>query len=87
MNDKMIIFLSYDEDGQTGSGKTYTMGSFIKQSSLDEGIISRAFRYIFERMDTDFKGKEIKVRVSFLEIYNEEIRDLLQSDTETHNVT
>ena len=52
--------------GQTGSGKTHTM--FGTQS--DPGIALRVFERIFVEKISNF-------RVSFLEIYNEEIRDLI----------
>ncbi|KAL3316323.1 Kinesin-like protein kif17 [Cichlidogyrus casuarinus] len=64
--------------GQTGCGKSFTM-----QGPLDDddniGVIPRSFYHIFE---TIALGKDIKylVHVSFLEIYNEEIRDLLNYD-------
>ncbi|XP_025088015.1 chromosome-associated kinesin KIF4-like [Pomacea canaliculata] len=66
--------------GQTGSGKTYSMGGCYEASlSQDEemmGIIPRILKDLFkgiqERPDCDFK-----VRVSYLEIYNEDLLDLL----------
>eukprot|EP00941_MAST-03F_sp_MAST-3F-sp1_P001539 g1539.t1 len=69
--------------GQTGSGKTYTMGSECKSLYLNEevGIIPRAMREIFRYMNTEKlqnNGSQFLVRVSFLEIYGEEIRDLSQ---------
>uniref|UniRef100_A0ACD5XRW6 Uncharacterized protein n=1 Tax=Avena sativa TaxID=4498 RepID=A0ACD5XRW6_AVESA len=58
--------------GQTNSGKTYTM----RGSSNEPGIIPLAvqdlFRSIQEHMDREFL-----VRMSYMEIYNEEINDLL----------
>ncbi|KAI0523598.1 hypothetical protein KFK09_005994 [Dendrobium nobile] len=58
--------------GQTSSGKTFTMNG----SQLDPGIIPQAVRDIFDttHMITD---REFLVRVSYMEIYNEEINDLL----------
>ncbi|KAG2379611.1 hypothetical protein C9374_006728 [Naegleria lovaniensis] len=70
--------------GQTGSGKTYTMGTANSTNLLDEelGVIPRVIQNIFEiikqRSDADFL-----VRVSFLEIYNETIKDLLSPSTST----
>lgn len=45
-----------------------------------EGIIPRAVKHIFNLIQTDHVNKIINLRVSFLEIYNEEIRDLLHPD-------
>nr|XP_010936182.1 kinesin-like protein KIN-7L [Elaeis guineensis] len=58
--------------GQTSSGKTFTMNG----SEDDPGIIPRAVRDIFHttQMTTD---REFLIRVSYMEIYNEEINDLL----------
>ncbi|VDN59075.1 unnamed protein product [Dracunculus medinensis] len=61
--------------GQTGSGKTFTMqgdDNIISQ----KGIILRVFEHIFEAISTTDNTKFL-VHVSYLEIYNEEIRDLL----------
>ncbi|KAK2991873.1 hypothetical protein RJ640_006028, partial [Escallonia rubra] len=57
--------------GQTSSGKTFTMNG----SDNDPGIIHRAVHDIFQKiqMTTD---REFLIRVSYMEIYNEEINDL-----------
>jgi len=60
--------------GQTGSGKTYTMGTSFGQSS-DGGIIPRSVEQIFKTAD-EFKGS-VTINLSYLEIYNEEVKDLL----------
>ncbi|XP_059867802.1 centromere-associated protein E isoform X2 [Delphinus delphis] len=62
--------------GQTASGKTYTMlGS---QDYL--GVIPRAIHDIFQKIKK-FPDREFLLRVSYMEIYNETITDLL-CDTE-----
>ncbi|CAK5066836.1 unnamed protein product [Meloidogyne enterolobii] len=61
--------------GQTGSGKTYSMQG-DPQVPVQRGIIPRAFEHIFESIATTEHTKFL-VHVSYLEIYNEEIRDLL----------
>lgn len=66
--------------GQTGSGKTHTMrGSSLsmKQDPSDHGIIQRSVNNLFRRLnEQDYT--DIKVSVSFLEIYNEELEDMLE---------
>ncbi|GMJ08360.1 hypothetical protein HRI_004505200 [Hibiscus trionum] len=72
--------------GQTGSGKTYTMMGDIYevegQLSEDCGLTPRIFEYLFSRIRMEEESrKEEKLRFSckcsFLEIYNEQITDLL----------
>ncbi|KAM4064513.1 kinesin motor domain-containing protein [Hirsutella rhossiliensis] len=57
--------------GQTGSGKTYTMSS-------DDGMIPRATHMIYETM-TKLREKswEYTMEGSFVEVYNEDLNDLL----------
>lgn len=72
--------------GQTGTGKTYTMeGESIKSSQItsaaeiEKGIIPNSFQHIFDRVAVSV-NQQFLVRASYLEIYNEEIRDLLSKD-------
>ncbi|CAJ0605166.1 unnamed protein product [Cylicocyclus nassatus] len=67
--------------GQTGTGKTYTMeGGSGKYDSYQEdpttGIIPRAVEHIFEELAKS-STEEYSVRISYLELYNEELYDLL----------
>ncbi|TYG79014.1 hypothetical protein ES288_D02G107500v1 [Gossypium darwinii] len=57
--------------GQTSSGKTFTMNG----SSNDPGIIHRAVNDIFQKINM-ISDREFLIRVSYMEIYNEEINDL-----------
>ncbi|GIY43071.1 kinesin-like protein KIF17 [Caerostris darwini] len=61
--------------GQTGCGKSFTMQG-IPHPASQKGIIPRAFEHIFEAISTTENTKFL-VHASYLEIYNEEIRDLL----------
>eukprot|EP00916_Digyalum_oweni_P018899 GHVL01031532.1.p1 GENE.GHVL01031532.1~~GHVL01031532.1.p1 ORF type:complete len:983 (+),score=191.95 GHVL01031532.1:70-3018(+) len=65
--------------GQTGSGKTYTMGSahFLPG---DVGIIPRVIESLYQRVDSKKDDMDCEVFCSFVEIYNEEIHDLLDPD-------
>ena len=58
--------------GATGSGKTYTMLG----SQTEIGIMPRSVSDLFKMLQS-IKSKEFKIQVSYIEIYNEEIRDLL----------
>ncbi|CAI4232029.1 unnamed protein product [Auanema sp. JU1783] len=64
--------------GQTGTGKTYTMEG--KASIQDErGVIYNCFDHIFQHISQS-RNQKYLVRASYLEIYQEEIRDLLDKD-------
>ena len=65
--------------GQTGTGKTYTMEGEIN-SEDHKGVIPRAVEAIFRRLDNK-KYLRSDVAVSFLEIYNEDLTDLLSNET------
>ncbi|GFT98503.1 kinesin-like protein KIF17 [Nephila pilipes] len=65
--------------GQTGCGKSFTMQGITHPAS-QKGIIPRAFEHIFEAISTTENTKFL-VHASYLEIYNEEIRDLLGKET------
>ncbi|XP_042203574.1 kinesin-like protein KIF3A [Homarus americanus] len=65
--------------GQTGTGKTYTMEGVRSVSEL-KGIIPNSFAHIFGHIAKAEEDKKFLVRVSYLEIYNEEVRDLLRHD-------
>ncbi|XP_032248005.1 kinesin-like protein KIF17 isoform X2 [Phoca vitulina] len=65
--------------GQTGSGKSFTMQGLPDPSS-QRGIIPRAFEHVFESVQCAENTKFL-VRASYLEIYNEDVRDLLGADT------
>ncbi|KAL8822710.1 MAG: hypothetical protein Q9191_006557, partial [Dirinaria sp. TL-2023a] len=65
--------------GQTGSGKSYSMMGYGEES----GVIPRICQDMFERITELQKDRNIKytVEVSYLEIYNERVRDLLNPST------
>ncbi|KAK1412771.1 hypothetical protein QVD17_34272 [Tagetes erecta] len=69
--------------GQTGTGKTYTMEGDCKRTKSGPkgvlpsgaGVIPRAVKQIFDTLE--HQNAEYSVKVTFLELYNEEITDLL----------
>ncbi|XP_033751751.1 carboxy-terminal kinesin 2-like [Pecten maximus] len=64
--------------GQTGSGKTYTMEGGSVDDPESQGMIPRSVIQIFESIkELETKGWKYNMEASFLEIYNETIRDLL----------
>ncbi|XP_029972708.1 kinesin-like protein KIF15 isoform X2 [Salarias fasciatus] len=72
--------------GQTGSGKTFTM---LGPSDLDNfthelrGVIPRSFEYLFflisREVEKSSQSKSFLCKCSFIEIYNEQIYDLLDT--------
>ncbi|XP_066591336.1 kinesin-like protein KIF3A [Prorops nasuta] len=68
--------------GQTGTGKTYTM-SGSKTSPQLRGIIPNTFAHIFGHIAKADENQKFLVRATYLEIYNEEVRDLLGKDQNT----
>jgi len=72
--------------GQTGSGKTYTMEGDYNNSS-SHGIIQRSSEKIFATLkELKTIGWVFKVELSFLEVYLENVRDLLsKSDDNVMN--
>ncbi|PYI20051.1 kinesin-domain-containing protein [Aspergillus japonicus CBS 114.51] len=63
--------------GQTGAGKSYTMMGSDIDDDIGKGIIPRIVEQIFASILTSPSNIEYTVRVSYMEIYMERIRDLL----------
>ena len=62
--------------GQTGSGKTFSMMGSTEEDTL-KGIMPRSFEHVISLINTCSEDKSFFITASFLEIYNEEIHDLL----------
>lgn len=71
--------------GQTGSGKTFTMSG--REEVIDEegyvgdaedGIVSLAVQYLFERIGSGLTGATHDLKASYCEIYNEGLHDLIR---------
>lgn len=65
--------------GQTGSGKTYTMTG---ESGPKRGVNTRALEELFAKANARSEEFKDTITVSLLEVYNEDIRDLLVSSDE-----
>ncbi|KAI6005931.1 P-loop containing nucleoside triphosphate hydrolase protein [Pisolithus albus] len=69
--------------GQTGTGKTYTMQGDLTPTpmgnpSAQAGMIPRVLFRLFHRLETSVM--DYSVKISFVELYNEELRDLLANE-------
>ncbi|XP_011138995.1 kinesin-like protein Klp61F isoform X2 [Harpegnathos saltator] len=77
--------------GQTGTGKTFTMEGVSNdptlhwQSDTSAGIIPRALSHLFDELRL-LEVQEFTVRVSFLELYNEELFDLLSPSDDASKI-
>eukprot|EP00474_Spongospora_subterranea_P009692 CRZ10150.1 hypothetical protein [Spongospora subterranea] len=60
--------------GATGSGKTCTM---VGDTFIGPGVMILSMRDIFEHIQANMSDLECRVQLSYLEVYNEEIKDLL----------
>ncbi|KAL8837633.1 MAG: hypothetical protein Q9176_005550 [Flavoplaca citrina] len=71
--------------GQTGTGKTYTMSGDMSETlgilSDAAGVIPRVLHSLFTKLEAD--EAESSVKCSFIELYNEELRDLVAVDDTT----
>ncbi|VAH89463.1 unnamed protein product [Triticum turgidum subsp. durum] len=71
--------------GQTGTGKTYTMeGEMMQQVGelpASAGVMPRAVCHIFDILEA--QKADYSMKVTFLELYNEEITDLLASEDQS----
>lgn len=76
--------------GQTGSGKTYTMEGYkyvpnekgillprIGEEADNMGLVQRCTRLLMQEVQQARTQRKITVNVSFMQIYNEKIYDLL----------
>ncbi|XP_023721823.1 kinesin-like protein Klp98A isoform X2 [Cryptotermes secundus] len=69
--------------GQTGSGKTFTMMG----TPECQGLIPRICKTLFSRMAAGKEeGASYRTEVSYLEIYNERVKDLLQPSATNHSL-
>ncbi|CAH8546973.1 unnamed protein product [Heterobilharzia americana] len=78
--------------GPTGSGKTFTMTGgrsdqlrYSWEGDPLAGIIPRAVSHLFETLQSN--GSDFSVRVSFLEVYNEELFDLLSATEDVSHLS
>ncbi|CAB4058102.1 Kinesin heavy chain [Lepeophtheirus salmonis] len=80
-NEASVTVFAY---GQTGTGKTYTMGTnpgSMSDEGEEKGAIPRVVHQVLEHLKSDpMQWNKTSLQVSFFEIYNEQIFDLLMGE-------
>eukprot|EP00826_Nyctotherus_ovalis_P034572 TRINITY_DN2894_c0_g2_i3.p1 TRINITY_DN2894_c0_g2~~TRINITY_DN2894_c0_g2_i3.p1 ORF type:complete len:710 (-),score=229.01 TRINITY_DN2894_c0_g2_i3:143-2272(-) len=71
--------------GQTSSGKTYTMQGDLDDPEI-KGIIPRLVDALFERIEKMGNKVEFTIRAGMIEIYNEKLKDLLNTSNDSLSV-
>ena len=69
--------------GQTGSGKTYTMGTACNAKEFmapePNGVVPRTLMVLFSYIQAASQAYDITLKAQYVEIYNENVCDLLAS--------
>jgi Kinesin motor domain len=69
--------------GISGSGKTHTtFGSKKDDQEWEDGLLFYTAKKVFRCRDEIKKFKGLNIKASFIEIYNENVYDLLSKDSE-----
>ena len=72
--------------GQTGSGKTHTMGTVYEPGGATEGLIPRVMNALFSNIAALSDDVTVNLKVSFIEIHKEDIRDLLGNNNQNVSI-
>ncbi|KAF0426328.1 kinesin-domain-containing protein [Gigaspora margarita] len=74
--------------GQTSTGKTFTMEGKLDicngTLNPDAGVIPRSLYYLFDTLEAE--QADFSVKISYIELYNEELKDLLSSDSDARQL-
>ena len=66
--------------GVTGTGKTHTIFGNLSFQKEEEGIAIKACDYLFQKLSSKYYKDDNIIRVSYIEIYNENVIDLLNNE-------
>ena len=66
--------------GVTGTGKTHTIFGNLSFQNGEEGIVIKACDYLFKKLSSKYYEDDYIIRVSYIEIYNENVIDLLNNE-------
>ena len=68
--------------GVTGTGKTHTIFGDLALTTGENGISLLACDYLFNKLNKEFFGDDYQIKVSYIEIYNENVIDLLNNEND-----
>jgi len=68
--------------GVTGTGKTHTIFGDLALTTGENGIALLACDYLFNKLSKEFFGDDYQIKVSYMEIYNENVIDLLNNEND-----
>ena len=68
--------------GVTGTGKTHTIFGDLALDNGEDGIAIKAVEYLFEKLTKEYFDNDYEIKVSYIEIYNENVIDLLNNENE-----
>jgi hypothetical protein len=67
--------------GVTGTGKTHTIFGDLVFKNGEDGIAIKACDYLFKKLSNKYFEDDFIIKVSYIEIYNENVIDLLNSES------
>ena len=68
--------------GVTGTGKTHTIFGDLALSNGEDGVAIKACEYLFNKLNSEYFSDDYEIKVSYIEIYNENVIDLLNNENE-----
>ena len=68
--------------GVTGTGKTHTIFGDLVLSNGEDGVAIKACEYLFNKLNKEYFSDDYEIKVSYIEIYNENVIDLLNNENE-----
>ena len=68
--------------GVTGTGKTHTIFGDLALANGEDGVAIKACEYLFKKLNKEYFADDYEIKVSYLEIYNENVIDLLNNENE-----
>ena len=68
--------------GVTGTGKTHTIFGDLALDIGEDGVAIKACEYLFKKLNKDYFDDDYEIKVSYIEIYNENVIDLLNNENE-----